>query len=363
MSSDEAPEGGRRSGSDSATDWRLVQELFHRASDLPAEDVDRLLAAATEDQAVRDEVRSLLAMDGADGTLVEQIVNRSVAAQNDELEHDGAFGAYRVLEVLGRGGMGTVYLGERSDDQYRQRVAIKVTRGGIYGSEVAARFLVERQILASLNHPNIARLLDGGTTERGQPYLVMEYIEGEPIDVFCGHHRLPLRRRIELFVEICDAVQYAHGKLVIHRDLKPSNILVTGDGMPKLLDFGIAKLLDPQAVEAAARTTLGARPLTLAYASPEQLRGDAIGTSSRRLLAGRAALRAPDRRQPDGRGPDRPAATAERRGGPGAVGAEPSSEDHCRRRLRGPAGEFRRARCQAGQAAPRASSTRSRSRH
>src|SRR5690606_5166805 len=155
-------------------------------------------------------------------------------------------GPYRFICKLGSGGMGDVWLAERADDEYQQRVAIKLVRGGVFSAQFHARLRMERQILASLQHPNIARLLDGGRTSDGTPYLVLEYIDGEPIDVYCDRRRLRLDARIRLLQQVCNTVHYAHQNLVVHRDLKPTNILITRDGVPKLLDFGIAKLLDPR---------------------------------------------------------------------------------------------------------------------
>lgn len=190
-------------------------------------------------------------------------------------------GPYRIVRKLGSGGMGDVYLAERADDEYQQRVAIKLVRAGVFSAQVQSRLRMERQILATLQHPNIARLMDGGRTADGTPYLVMEYIDGEPIDVYCNRHRLALPQRIELARTICAAVHYAHQNLVVHRDLKPSNILITADGVPKLLDFGIAKLLDTrQSLHTLAVTHLDFRVMTPAHASPEQIRGDVITTSS-----------------------------------------------------------------------------------
>ncbi len=185
-------------------------------------------------------------------------------------------GVYQILEEIGHGGMGAVYRAARVDGQYEKQVAVKLVRGGYDTSFVLERFRHERQILASLDHPNIARLLDGGTTEDAVPYLVMELIEGEPIDQYCDGHDLNVTERLQLFRQVCAAVQYAHQRLVIHRDIKPSNILVTSDGVPKLLDFGIAKILDPSA---NSQTTL-LNPLTPGYASPEQIRGEPITTAS-----------------------------------------------------------------------------------
>jgi serine/threonine protein kinase/tetratricopeptide (TPR) repeat protein len=190
-------------------------------------------------------------------------------------------GPYRIERKLGTGGMGDVYLAERADDEYQQRVAIKLVRSGVYSAQVQSRLRMERQILARLEHPNIARLLDGGRAPDGTPYLVMEYIDGEPIDRYCDRHRLDLNARIALVRTVCKAVHYAHQNLVVHRDLKPNNILVTADGVPKLLDFGIAKLLETrQSLHTLAVTHMDYRVMTPAHASPEQIRGDAITTAS-----------------------------------------------------------------------------------
>lgn len=191
-------------------------------------------------------------------------------------------GRYRILRKLGAGGMGDVYLAERADEEYQQRVAIKIVRGGVYSTQIRSRLRMERQILATLQHPNIARLLDGGRADDGTPYLVMEYIDGEPIDTYCDRHRLSIAERLALVRTVCSAVHYAHQNLIVHRDLKPNNILITAEGIPKLLDFGIAKLLDQRHVAAStlAVTQMEYRVLTPAHASPEQLRGDVITTAS-----------------------------------------------------------------------------------
>src|SRR5271169_6077903 len=191
-------------------------------------------------------------------------------------------GPYRVLRTLGVGGMGEVFLAERADAAFEQQVAIKVVYGGSFARGVQSRLKIERQILAQLDHPNIAHLLDGGTLPEGTPYIVMEYVDGVPIDAFCDSNRLDIAARLKLFQVVCAAVHYAHQNLIVHRDLKPSNILVTAAGVPKLLDFGIAKLLDDRQ---AARYTLAVtqadiRIMTPDHASPEQVRGQAITTSS-----------------------------------------------------------------------------------
>jgi tetratricopeptide (TPR) repeat protein len=187
---------------------------------------------------------------------------------------------YRIVREIGRGGMGAVYLAERADEQYEKRVAIKLIKRGMDTESVLRHFRNERQILASFDHPNIARLFDGGTTEDGLPYFVMEYVEGVPIEKYCQAHRLSLIERLKLFREVCAAVIYAHRHTVIHRDIKPSNILVTSEGTPKLLDFGIAKILQPGAGPEALMTMTGVRPMTPEYASPEQVRGEPVTTAS-----------------------------------------------------------------------------------
>ena len=190
-------------------------------------------------------------------------------------------GRYHILDELGRGGMATVYDAERADGAFEQRVALKVLRRGLDTEDIVGRFLGERQILSGLEHPNIARLIDGGATADGRPYLVMERVAGEPITDWADHRELSVRERVELFVQVADAVQYAHQRLVIHRDLKPSNILVDENGTVKLLDFGIAKLLDSTGQAAAdSLTRTGIRPRTPAYASPEQIRGERVTTAS-----------------------------------------------------------------------------------
>jgi eukaryotic-like serine/threonine-protein kinase len=191
-------------------------------------------------------------------------------------------GPYRVLRTLGAGGMGEVYLAERADAQFEQQVAIKVVHGGALGRGVNSRFRMERQILAQLDHPNIAHLLDGGSLPDGSAYIVMEYVDGEAIDVYCDFHRLEVAARLRLFQTVCGAVHYAHQNLIVHRDLKPSNILVTNTGTPKLLDFGIAKLLDERQAgsHTLAVTHADIRIMTPDHASPEQVRGQAITTTS-----------------------------------------------------------------------------------
>jgi non-specific serine/threonine protein kinase/serine/threonine-protein kinase len=198
-----------------------------------------------------------------------------------EFGPEGRVGPYRLIREIGHGGMGTVYLGVRSDDAFQKRVAIKVLKRGMDTESIVRRFRHERQILASLEHPFIAGLLDGGTTPDGRPYFAMEYVEGQPIVDYCEAHRLHTAARVELLRKVCAAVQYAHQNLIIHRDIKPANVLVTADGTPKLLDFGIAKLLNPElAGHTLAPTVAGLQMMTPEYASPEQVRGDAVTTAT-----------------------------------------------------------------------------------
>ncbi len=260
--------------------WDQVKQLLDQAIALDAAERPSFLdRSCHEDSEIRREIESLLASHEQAGTgFLKTSAADLEAAMAPATKREGhRIGVYQILREIGHGGMGEVYRAVRADGQYTKEVAIKLVRGGCDSRFVQQRFLNERQILATLDHPNIAHLLDGGTTEDGVPYLVMELIEGEPIDTYCDDHKLSITDRLHLFHQACAAVQYAHQRLVIHRDLKPSNILVTRDGVPKLLDFGIAKILDP--AEVSAETTL-ARPMTPEYASPEQIRGEPITTAS-----------------------------------------------------------------------------------
>jgi non-specific serine/threonine protein kinase/serine/threonine-protein kinase len=189
-------------------------------------------------------------------------------------------GPYQLLEKIGEGGMGDVYLADRVEGEFAQRVAVKVTRASLRDTESARRFRAERQILASLQHPNIVTLLDGGTTESGEAYLVMEYVDGVPLTKYCAAQALSLETRLQLLRQVCTAVQYAHQRGIVHRDLKPANILVSADGVPKVVDFGVAKLLESSALASVTITSFFPGPLTPNYASPEQLRGLAVTTAS-----------------------------------------------------------------------------------
>jgi eukaryotic-like serine/threonine-protein kinase len=261
--------------------WQRLEELFHAALEQqPADRATFLNEACGGDTELRAELDRLLHAHAHASTFVGSAtaeLGRVAAA----IPADGRrVGGYRLLRELGRGGMGTVYLGERADAQFQMRVAVKLIKRGMETEAVLQRFRDERQILASLEHPNIARLLDGGTTGEGTPYFVMEYVDGLPIDEYCRAHQLSLADRLELFRKVSAAVAYAHQNLVVHRDIKPTNILVTAEGVPKLLDFGIAKLLDAGNGELTARTQFGPEAMTPQYASPEQLRGERVTTLS-----------------------------------------------------------------------------------
>jgi serine/threonine protein kinase len=283
-----------------ASRWEQIEERFLAAVDLqPAARDAYLRDACGDDGDLRGEVDALLRAELTPDDVIPSAVS---SAALDFAEHlvssrvGERVGSYRLVDVIGHGGMGTVYLAERADDAYRARVAIKFVRGVHAAPDLARRFVAERQILADLNHPCIARLLDGGSTPDGTPYLVLEYVDGVPITSWCDAHGLGVRERVELFLKVCDAVQYAHGARIVHRDLKPSNILVTADGTPKLVDFGIAKLLSETEGQ---ETTTALQLLTPAYASPEQARGEpvtftsdvySLGVVMYQLLAGRLPL-------------------------------------------------------------------------
>ena len=261
--------------------WQQVKQLMEEAIALaPGDRPSFLEAACRGDAGVRREVDSLLASHDQAGTgFLNQPAVDLRSVRSTEGRTGRRVGVYDLVEEIGRGGMGEVYRAVRADGQYTKEVAVKLVRGGYDSATLQERFRNERQILASLDHPHIGRLLDGGTTEDGVPYLVMELIDGVRIDSYCDHHKLSITERLQLFRKVCGAVQFAHQRLVIHRDIKPSNILVTDEGVPKLLDFGIAKILDPAGTGAEA-TTLMARPMTPEYASPEQIRGEPITTAS-----------------------------------------------------------------------------------
>jgi len=263
------------------SDWQRVQTLFLDSVDLPVDERIRYLdTACGGDDELRHEIESLLATDEDSGAIIETVVRAEASTLFDAQVLIGErLGIYRIIREIGRGGMGSVYLALRDDQEFHKEVALKIVKRGMDTADVLERFRYERQILANLDHPYIARLIDGGSTQDGVPFFVMDYIEGRPVDVFCRENSLDVRARCELFLRILEAVAYAHRNLVVHRDLKPANILITRDGTPKLLDFGVAKLLSGDGEADQTRSTV-IRPYTPGYASPEQVRGLPITTSS-----------------------------------------------------------------------------------
>jgi non-specific serine/threonine protein kinase/serine/threonine-protein kinase len=255
-------------------EWARLKPVFDAVIDSPVDERQKRMDELCQEPDLRRAVESLIVAFEQAGDFLEPQVE---AAPETHSLVDRMVGPYRILEEMGEGGMGSVYRAIRADDQYEKEVAIKLVRGGSASGLLLSRFRAERQILARLEHPNIARLLDGGTFE-GAPYLVMELVHGEPIDRYCDRLCLNVRQRLELFRTVCSAVQYAHQHLIVHRDIKPSNILVTADGVPKLLDFGIAKLMSSSTGADDTRSMLLA--LTPEYASPEQARGEEICTAS-----------------------------------------------------------------------------------
>jgi len=252
-----------------------VEDLFHELADLSDEDRRRYFADHAIDARIRNEVEELLAFDSDLGTSIEGDIGELAQQALLGMQAEGlCCGPYRLGELLGRGGVGAVYKAERVDGEVRQQVAVKLLRPGADDAPVRQRFLAERQILANLSHPHIARLLDAGHRPDGQPYLVMEYVEGTTIDAYT--RGLPVRQKVALFLKVCDAVSYLHRNLVVHRDLKPANVLVTAGGEPKLLDFGIAKILELT----NDSTATSMRMLTPEYASPEQVAGGPITTAT-----------------------------------------------------------------------------------
>lgn len=270
---------------DTGKRWQKIRQIFDDAMEQPAHERQNFLQQQCADDAeLLQQILTLIrhsdVSDEEFGNIVREAA-ADVTQADDEPGVDQRVGSYRLIDLVGTGGMGNVYLAERADDQFEQRVAIKLLHPGRRDNDLLARFRAERQMLAILEHPNIARLLDGGETENGIPYLVMEYIDGLPVDQYCDKQRLSISERLRLFQKICAAVDYAHRNLVVHRDIKPSNILVTADGEPKLLDFGIAKLLDKNPANYAATVTrYGASILTPEYASPEQVRAERVSTAT-----------------------------------------------------------------------------------
>jgi eukaryotic-like serine/threonine-protein kinase len=292
-----------------AEDWERVKDLLQAALDRePAARAAFLDEACAGDAGLRRTLDRLLAAHArAEGFLERSALPDLVEmldAQDQPLAVGHQLGAYRVVKEIGRGGMGAVYLAERADAEFRKQVAIKLIKRGMDTDAVTRQFRNERQILASLEHPHIARLLDGGTSASGLPFFVMEHVEGIPIDAYCDDRRLSVSERLQLFSQVCAAVSYAHQRLVVHRDLKPSNILVTKEGLPKLLDFGIARIMTAEAGAQTYSTVAGMRLMTPEYASPEQIQGlpattlsdvYSLGVLLYELLTGHSPYRLPSR--------------------------------------------------------------------
>ncbi len=258
--------------------WKRIQELFFAALERSEDEREEFVKQASAgDRGLSDAVSRLLREHEAEPAFLETPVVDFDTRMETGSTADRLIGQYRVVRLLGRGGMGEVFLAVREGDDYRRSAAVKLIRQGLDTVDVLARFRQERRILAALHHPNIAQLLDGGATDEGRPYFVMEYIEGEPIDRYADRNGLTIAQRLELFRTICEAVQHAHSNLVVHRDLKPGNILVTADGVPKLLDFGIGKVLE---TEESIETRTGSQLLTPEYAAPEQVRGETVTTAT-----------------------------------------------------------------------------------
>ena len=271
-----------------ASRWRRINAVLDAVLTTDAADRSRVLEeACAGDALLRADAEALLSRVDDANAFFSSLSSVAAALVSEVEEHNAPpmegrrVGAYRLVRQIGRGGMSRVFRAERADGQFEQQVALKLLRPGFDSALDQVRFRAERQILATLNHPHIARLLDGGVTEDGQPYLALELVDGEPIDRYCDTRALPLRDRIRLFLTVLEATQYAHRNLIVHRDLKPSNILVSADGCVKLLDFGIAKLLDPVAVPGEAPATRsGAVVMTPEYAAPEQVRGGPVSTAT-----------------------------------------------------------------------------------
>jgi eukaryotic-like serine/threonine-protein kinase len=266
--------------------WKRIKEIFETALEKNLN--DRKVYLDTEcagDPSIRSEVDSLLLAHRSTTKFLEtQIINTDFFSESDA-ESDPLLGkefrSYKIEKRIGSGGMASVYLASRIDKEFEKKVAIKFIKRGMDTDEIIKRFKTERNALANLDHPNIGMILDGGTTDDGLPYFIMEYIDGKPIDEFCADKKLSIKERLILFRKVCEAVQYAHQNLIVHRDLKPSNILVNEDGHPKLLDFGIAKILSSDdSKEETKLTKIGTRIMTLEYASPEQVKGAKITTAS-----------------------------------------------------------------------------------
>ncbi len=261
--------------------WKLIDQILDEVLDSPPSQIETILRnRCGDDPDLRAEVMKLLAAAEKASDFLEAPALESADDEAAASLIGGRVGKYRLLRLIGRGGMGSVFLGARSDDEFRKTVAVKLVNAFWSDEEMAQRFRRERQILAQLEHPNIARLIDGGTTKDNVAFLVMEYVSGIPITEYCKEKCKTANQVLKVFLKVCEAVKYAHQNLIIHRDLKPNNILVTADGTVKLLDFGVAKLLQPELLDVSQNLTMGANILTPNYASPEQLKGETITTAS-----------------------------------------------------------------------------------
>lgn len=269
-------------GKMNSTEWENIKQVFLTAIEMPEQKRAEYLAEC--DEHVRAKVKKLLSADeNAKSFIVESAaIDAGLIEENDRDAFVGEnIDGYKIIREIGHGGMGTVYLANREGGSFDKTVALKLVKRGMDTNAVLKRFVMERSILAQLEHPNIAGLIDGGTTSDGLPYFVMEYVDGQPVTKYCDANDLSVSERLELFQKVCAAISYAHANLVVHRDVKPSNILVTHDGTPKLLDFGIAKLLHPDwSLDTAEATATMFRILTPEYASPEQIRGLPVTTAS-----------------------------------------------------------------------------------
>jgi serine/threonine-protein kinase len=265
--------------------WTRVKELFFAARDLGVAEREVLLdRECGGDAAMRDQIAALLSADEGESDFLQPPGESDLRDVMEEPAEPAVgvgdrVGPYELTELIARGGMGEVYLARRADEAFNKQVAVKVLHRALATPRSLRRFRQERQVLAKLDHPNVTRLLDGGTTPQGVPYLVMEYVEGSPIDRWCDDQQLPVPKRLALFREVCAAVQYAHRNLVVHGDIKPANVLVARDGTVKLVDFGISRLLESDD-EAAGRTRTAVRAMTPEYASPEQVRGEPLTTAA-----------------------------------------------------------------------------------
>jgi serine/threonine-protein kinase len=260
--------------------WQQIQRIFEVAIELPPQERDIYLdEACNGDTVLFNEIKAMLEADSKRNSLLDRPIQESFSSLLETNQIHNRIGSYQIMREIGSGGMGAVYLAKRVDGQFEQQVALKLIKPGMHSGNIINRFEHERQILAQLQHPNIARLLDGGVSDDGLPYFTMEYVSGMPIDQYCNHHNLTIDERVTLFMTVCQAVQFAHNNLIIHRDLKPGNIFVTDDGIVKLLDFGIAKVFDEDQ-DLSGLTRTGHYAMTPEYSSPEQIRHKHVTTAT-----------------------------------------------------------------------------------